>query len=231
MVLKYVFFIPALCMLCLASLSFAEKQEDSWEKIAEQYHARMERRCGKGTNSALRDKLHALYQKDQQVRNYMITLPSSQWTEQLAKAQQETDRANTRELQSIVAANGWPGCKVVGLDASNQAILIANHSADHAWQLRLLPQLESLARRDQLGRPEVATFTDKVLVAAGRKQRYGMNFKFEDGKLMMYAVEDPAHLAQRRSRALLPPLAEYRKMLAEIYHLRDTGETVSPNPQ
>ena len=51
-----------------------------------------------------------------------------------------------------------------------------------------------------------------------KPQRYGMRFKFVDGKMQMYAVEDPEHPAERREREMLPPLAIYKHMLAEAYH-------------
>jgi hypothetical protein len=36
----------------------------------------------------------------------------------------------------------------------------------------------------------------------------------------MLPVEDPEHLEQRRAQYLLPPMAEYKKMLADLYHVK-----------
>jgi hypothetical protein len=109
-------------------------------------------------------------------------------------------------------------------------MLILNHSADHAWQNEMLPQLESLAENGEIDGSDLAMFVDKTLIAAGKPQRYGMNFKFVDGKMQMYATEDPAHLAARRERVMLPPLTVYKHMLAEIYHLKETDEIAQPEP-
>ncbi|HEY1215448.1 MAG TPA: hypothetical protein VGE93_17595 [Bryobacteraceae bacterium] len=57
-----------------------------------------------------------------------------------------------------------------------------------------------------------------------------MNFKFVDGKMQMYAMEDPEHLRERRERFMLPPLAVYKHMLAELYHLKMTDEIAQPDP-
>ncbi len=109
-------------------------------------------------------------------------------------------------------------------------MLILNHSADHAWQNEMLPQLESLAENGEIDGSNLAMFVDKTLIAAGKPQRYGMTFKFVDGKMQMYATEDPAHLAARRERVMLPPLTVYKHMLAKIYHLKETDEIAQPEP-
>jgi hypothetical protein len=53
----------------------------------------------------------------------------------------------------------------------------------------------------------------------GKKQLYGSGFEFKDGKLVMNPVEDPKNLEKRRAKIGLPPLAEYMKMMGELYHL------------
>jgi hypothetical protein len=183
---------------------------------------------GTGTDSALREKLHAMFVRDQDARSFMTTLPLAEWTDSLAKQQQDTDAALTLQLKEIVATRGWPTFRMVGVDGSGQAMLILNHSADHAWQSKMLPQLEKLAENGEIDGSDFAMFVDKTLISAGKPQRYGMSFKFVDGKMQMYAVEDPDHLAERRERAMLPPLAIYKHMLAELYHLKETDEITQP---
>jgi hypothetical protein len=90
----------------------------------------------------------------------------------------------------------------------------------------MLPQLESLAESGEIDGSDLAIFVDKTLIAAGKPQRYGMTFKFVDGKMQMYAMEDPAHLAARRERVMLPPLTVYKHMLAEIYHAGTVNQMV-----
>src|SRR6266702_8368178 len=160
----------------------------------------------------------------------MTTLPPAQWTDSLGKQQRDADAALTLQLREIVATRGWPTFRLVGVDGSGQAMLILNHSSDHAWQREMLPQLEKLAENGEIDGSALAMFVDKTLIAAGKLQRYGNDFKLADGKMQMYAVEDPERLAERRERATLPPLAVYKHTLAEVYHLKETDEIAQPEP-
>src|SRR6266702_1398281 len=125
----------------------------------------------------------------------MTTLPPAQWTDSLGKQQRDADAALTLQLKEIVATRGWPTFRLVGVDGSGQAMLILNHSADQAWQCKMLPQLEKFAENGEIDGSDLAMFLNEILISAGKPQRYGMRFKFADGKMQMYAVEDPEHLA------------------------------------
>lgn len=95
---------------------------------------------------------------------------------------------------------------------------------------KMLPQLEEFVANGEIDGSDLAAFVDRTLIAADKLQRYGTNFKFVDGKLQMYAVEDPEHLEVRRERMMLPPLEVYKHILAEIYHLKETDEIAQPDP-
>jgi hypothetical protein len=86
--------------------------------------------------------------------------------------------------------------------------------------------LEQSAEADKIDASTLALVVDKQLIADGKLQRYGSQFKFINGKMAMYAVEDPAHLDDRRAKALLPPLNVYKQMLAQIYQLQATDDVV-----
>ena len=83
----------------------------------------------------------------------------------------------------------------------------------------MLPMLERLAGRGELSRPDLALFTDRVLVQSGEPQRYGSQFKVVDGRLEPDRIAEPSHLDARRAAAGLPPMAEYIRMLGEMYKL------------
>jgi hypothetical protein len=110
-------------------------------------------------------------------------------------------------------------------------MLILTHSANHAWQRSLLPTLEQLAEADKIDASSLALVVDKQLVADGKLQRYGSQFKFINGKMAMYAVEDPSHLDERRAKALLPPLDVYKQILGQIYQLQATDDVVMAIPE
>lgn len=220
--------------LCLATGALGQDdvalQQAAWEKTVEARHDELVKLWGDGSNPVLRKKLNAMYLRDQGARKFMMTLPHAQWTDSRVKRRRDTDTALTVQLKEIVKTFGWPTFRLVGVDGASQALLILNHSADHDWQRAMLPRLEKLAENGEIQGADFAMLLDKTLIASGKPQRYGMDFKFIDGKMQMYAVEDPQHLSERRERALLPPLAVYKHMLADAYHLKVTDEVVQPEP-
>ncbi len=149
----------------------------------------------------------------------------------MQKEQVRADEELTAKLKTIVSDNGWPTMSMVGVKASEYAMLILIHTSDHAWQRAMIPRLERLADNDQIVGSGLAVVIDKELVAAGVKQRFGTQFKFADGEMAMYAVEDPAHLDDLRAKWLLPPEDVYKEMMSQIYSkLKMTNKVVSPEP-
>ncbi len=138
----------------------------------------------------------------------------------------EIDAALTAQLKKIVAERGWPTIALVGYDASNAAMLILTHTPDHAWQVSLLPQLENLADANRIDPSALATVIDKELVNEGKLQRYGTQFKYVDGAIAMYGVEDPGGLDRERAEVMLPPLDVYKQQLGAMYHLKVTNQIV-----
>ena len=181
---------------------------------------------GPGTDTALRDELLAMRDRDQEARGlHHGEMPKQQ--PQMAANLAEIDAALTTELKGIVAAKGWPTIALVGIKASNSAMLVLTHSADHAWQLELLPRLETLEEQGKIDGSSLALVIDKELVSEGKLQRYGSQFKFVNGEMAMYGVEDPAGLDRRRAAALLPPMMVYKQLLAQMYHLKASDKIVS----
>ena len=127
---------------------------------------------------------------------------------------------STADLKRIVSKNGWPTIALVGLPASENANLILTHSQDHNFQRKLIPKLQQLAEDGKILGSSVAGIVDKVLVSEGKPQRFGTQFKWASGLLEMLPVEDPENLEKRRAQYLLPPMTEYKKMLADLYHVK-----------
>ena len=77
----------------------------------------------------------------------------------------------------------------------------------------------------------LALVIDKELVAEGKLQRYGSQFKMMDGAGMaMFGVEDPGTLDARRAKVFLPPMDVYKQLLSEMYHVKTTDKIVSATP-
>jgi hypothetical protein len=207
----------------------AQQPDTAWEQRLHGRHDQLVQENGPGINPELTTKLEAMAAEDQAARGIVNGKPTSTAKVELPANLAQIDARLTSELKDIVAANGWPTIHLVGIKASNGAMLILIHSADHAWQRSLLPQLEQLAQDDKIDGSSLAMMVDKELIAAGKLQRYGTQFKFVDGQAMMYAVEDPSHLADRRAQAMLPPLDVYKQLLGNMYHVPVSDVIIRPD--
>ena len=198
-----------------------------WAIDLQKRHEALIARNGPGTDAALHDTLLAMAETDQNARGISHGQPINKDKLEMAKNMAEIDAGLTAKLKEIVAKDGWPTIALVGIDGSNAAMLILTHTADHAWQLSLLPQLEELADTGKIAGSALALVIDKELVSEGKLQRYGTQFKFVDGAMAMYAVEDAAGLDARRAKVFLPPMDAYKQLLAQMYHLQVSGKIVS----
>ena len=210
-----------------------------WRQDLDKRRTTLIRQNGPGTDTALRDRLLAMRAMDQEARGFHAAAPAA-----AADTEKDDDDASktglkpgatlkqidqdlTTQLKEIFYAKGWPTIRLVGIDASNAAMLILTHSADHDFQRTLLPQLEQLADQGRIDGSSLALVVDKELIASGKLQRYGSQFKVLNGEMAMYGVEDPAGLDARRAQVLLPPMDAYKQQLSEIYHLKVSKQIVS----
>ncbi len=173
---------------------------------------------GNGTDQKLKQRLIRIGKRDQAVRKPKYISDTA--SKRLVREQEETDAKLTAELRRIVAKKGWPTIVLVGLSASENASLILTHSPDHDFQRKLIPQLQQLAEDGRILGSSIAGIVDKVLVSEGKPQRFGTQFNWTNGRLDMLPVENQEHLEERRAQYLLPPMAEYRKMLSDLYHVK-----------
>ena len=137
--------------------------------------------------------------------------------EKLSAAVEKADTENTKRLTEIVDKHGWPTISLVGKDGANAAWLLVQHAdKDPKFQRKCLDLMTSASKAD-VSQIEVAYLTDRVLLAEGKKQRYGTQFMSANGKWEPRPLEDPANVDQRRKEVGLPPLAEYVKQLESLY--------------
>jgi hypothetical protein len=214
-------------VVCLGMVGVVRAQSPDggdavWMNDMAARHAELIKRNGPGTDAALRDKLVAMYARDQEARGVGTGKPA--YTAKTAAV----DVKLTAELKEMVARHGWPVIAMVGYDASNDAMAMLTHSPDHAWQLSLVPKLEKLAGEGKIDGSALATVVDKELVSEHKLQRYGTQFKVVDGGMAMFAVEDPAGLDARRAMVFLMPIKAYEGMLEQTYHLKLSDAVVEP---
>jgi hypothetical protein len=199
----------------------ADQAKPAWMADFERRRAELVQINGPGTDAELRDELMAMLAIDQNAHGLGHGQPAGKGSVAEIAAQL------TAQLKEIVAKSGWPTIALVGLDASNAAMVILTHTGDHAWQASLLPELETLADTKKIDGSALAPVIDRELLSEGKLQRYGTQFKNVDGELAMFGVEDPGGLDARRARVLLPPMDYYKQTLSQMYHLKIGNKIVS----
>ena len=128
-----------------------------------------------------------------------------------------TDSARSIWLREVIRKYGWPGRALVGDSAAKAAWLILQHTQLPGFQEEMLPVLESASQRGDIPKQEVALLIDRVRVRQGKGQIYGGSFSIKDGKLVADSIDDIAHVDERRATVGLPPMAEYARVLGEVY--------------
>jgi hypothetical protein len=203
-------FVVGLCIgASMAAQSLDQQMEAEVEKLVTKH--------GDGTDEQLRQRLILIGRRDQAVRTPKYR--SDTVTETLVREQEQVDIQLTAQLKQIVAENGWPTIRLVGLQASEEAALILTHSRDHEFQRAMIPRLQQLTARGEILGSSIAAIVDKLLISEGKPQRFGTQFEWANGNAEVLPVEDAAHLDERRATYLLPPIAEYKRILAEMYKL------------
>jgi len=213
-----------------AAKASAAESDSSWQSAIAARRQQLIQQNGPGTDVPLRDQLLKMRDTDQAARGFSSGRQTTGMTPEMVAKLPTVDAELTAELKEIVTRKGWPTISLVGLDASNAAMLILTHTRDHAWQATLLPQLAQLADTGKIDASNLALVIDKELVSEGKLQRYGTQFKVVNGEMAMYGVEDPGGLDQRRARALLPPMQVYKETLSKMYHLNASKTIVSATP-
>jgi hypothetical protein len=127
------------------------------------------------------------------------------------------DDDNTKWLQGVVEKRGWPTNTLVGKDGANAAWLLVQHAdRDPKFQRRCLDLMAKLPA-GEVSQSNLAYLTDRVLLAEGKKQRYGTQVTVVDGNWAPRPLEDEANVDKRRAAAGLSPLAEYLKLIEREY--------------
>jgi hypothetical protein len=204
----------------------ADAAKPAWQVGLERRRMALITKNGSGTDKALRDQLLALQAADQQARGFVHETPQNRDKTATAGNLKDVDAQNTAALKEIITKDGWPTIGLVGIEASNAAMLILTHTRDHAWQASMLDLLELLADQGKIDGSALAVVIDKELIGEGKLQRYGTQFKYVDSAMSMYGVEDPAGLDARRAQVFLPPMDVYKKQLEGLYHLKTTDKVV-----
>jgi len=128
------------------------------------------------------------------------------------------DDDNTAFIKAVIEKHGWPGNDMVGWDGAQAAIsLVLRAKPDVEFQEKCLPLLEAAVKAKQAPADSLAILTDRMLLAAGKPQRFGTQFHTVDGELVPLPIEDPDNLDARRQSVGLPTMAEYTKQMQSLH--------------
>jgi hypothetical protein len=180
-------------------------------------------------NEELRNELTRRVKEDQDARRELIEWMKKKGETDTDKAKQakndaiakklaEIDEANTKWLKGVVEKHGWLGKKLVGEKGAHDAWLLVQHAdKDREFQKKCLALMKPLVEAGEVAKGDFAYLTDRVLVADGKKQLYGTQFHEVKGKMEPQPIEDEANVDKRRKEMGLSSLAEYRKIIEEVY--------------
>lgn len=179
------------------------------------------------TNNVLRTELLERVTRDQAIRKEMIAHGVENPDKEIMARMAAIDAENLARMKEIVRQYHWPGPGLVGQDGAEAAFLMVQH-APHDFQKEMLPRVRSAYRAGDLQGQDYALLLDRVLVREGKPQVYGTQARpfseWKNREPALDPIEDEAHVDQRRAEVGLFPLAEYRKMLKQMYFPERPGK-------
>lgn len=166
-----------------------------------------------GRNKAISDAgllndLKARVESDQGARRKWLAVSESK---DLRRSVNAIDTANLAFLRKLIADKGFPTAAQVGNEGVHLAWILLQHAdEDPKLQSGLLPVLQQRFAAAELPANDLARFTDRVLVASGKPQRYGTQFDwFSAEGFKLPEANRLAEIDSERSRLGLMPLADY----------------------
>ena len=170
-------------------------------------------------NNPLREELLAMRDRDQKAREDCPQGDPDKQIKCYAQILESVDRPNTKRLEEIVRSSGIPNVRSVRADGVKAFYLVLQHSPSIELKKKSRKAMKKAFEANALSAMDYANFTDRLLVNLGKRQIYGSNFEFKDGKLVMSAVKDQKNLNARRKKLGLPPIADYARALGELYKM------------
>jgi VWFA-related protein len=185
--------------------------------------SRLDAREQRPLNKKLRDRLFKLREKNE--NRISEAVAGNRKSDALMDRLRESRTANANQLCPILKEFGWPTTTMVGTDGVAAAFLLFRNSSSEL-QIALLPVVIAAAKQEQIARPDLASYVDRLRLNAGLKQLFGTQATILDGLLVLFPIEAEAQVDARRKQFELPPLAIYLRALELRYRLpliRSTG--------
>jgi len=164
------------------------------------------------SNTAISDgrllkDLKVRVESDQAARKKLVADPKSKTHGRSVDA---IDAANLTWLRQLISEKGFPTAAQVGNEGVHLAWILLQHAdEDPKLQNALLPVLEQRFAAGELPTNDLARFTDRVLVASGKPQRYGTQFDWFSGDFKLPEASRLAEIDRERNQLGLMPLTDY----------------------
>ena len=128
------------------------------------------------------------------------------------------DDDNTAWLEKVVETVGWPGRSLVGEEGAHAAWLLAQHADRYpALQQRWLTLLEQAVADGEAAPADLASLTDRVLLARGESQVYGTQVNGRDGRFVASRLRELETVDLRRASVGLGTLEAQLQHMLSLY--------------
>jgi hypothetical protein len=170
-------------------------------------------------NLTLMDTLRQISENDQLYRKDTNLLSAGSDSD-IWKKQKKLDINDLKIVEKIFSEYGYPGKRLVGIDLSDVAFIVIQHS-DVEKQEKYLPIIQKAVENRDLDKVNLPYLIDRIRMNRKQPQIYGTQLIWnkKKEKLELYPVEDIENVDIRRDKMNLTPLREYLKdnNITEIY--------------
>ena len=167
---------------------FDKKLSEELVKTAQKQRELLQQVVAKDqTKQSDQEKLHKLYEKD------------------------------TARFCEILKTSGWPTSELVQDTGVRAAYHILKNSSSYEMQRDLLPVILAIIKKDEKQKPEFAGLYDRLRVSAGMKQLFGTQAVSVGGFIVLYPIEDEAHVDARRAQFGMIDMRENIQNMERIY--------------
>ncbi|MCK4918391.1 MAG: hypothetical protein KAS02_01235 [Candidatus Pacebacteria bacterium] len=149
-------------------------------------------------NEKLKIEINKYATQDQYIRNLSLKFPQ---IKELCSEVIFQDSISKKFVEKVLRKYSWPTISLVGEEASHNFWLLVQHmDKDIILQKEVLKLLKKAVEKNEADSKDLAYLEDRILIAEGKKQLYGTQFKIENGKLVMSPTEDLDNLEKRRNK-------------------------------
>jgi hypothetical protein len=159
----------------------------------------------------LRAELQRRFEEDQRERQLLVANSKDR---KILAAVQHMDADNLVWIKNLSAGTGIPTIAQVGESGVHWTWLLVQHADDDPqFQLSVQPVFAQRQAAGELPADDLARLTDRVLLAAGKPQRFGTQFDWLSGRFKPKGIVNVPDIESNRSSLGLMPLADYACMM------------------